>query len=575
MRALAGVLVAACVAASGALAAGCAAGRLFPLAAAWCLVIGLVAGFAACWLTPRTSFTPSRPGPWEWAILVVFALVSLRAFLWVVYAAGDDIRILSPNNLGDLPKHWAYTQMLANGERFWPTNPLLAGTGIHYPFGVDLFSALLVACGVDVIRVFVWTGLAGAALTGTALFLWGRGFAVAAFLFNGGLFGLGLFWTGELKDFQAAAAWKSLFLSMLVTQRSLLYALPAGLLLLASWRRRCEDGAGRPLPSPLEILLYGTMPLFHLHTFLFLSGMLGWWLLFGSRDIRRHVLRVLLLALAPAAMLTWLVTDGFHGAAAIRWAPGWLQGESKMPAVIFWIANFGAFLPLAAAVCIRITWPRREAVETGEARVARLFVWPAAVLFVACAFVAFAPWEWDNTKLLIWSYLALMPFIWSVLLQPCRLWLRALACVALFVSGAISLVGGLDVPDNGLDLAKRSEIDELREDLETIPQEARIAAAPDYNHPLLFLGRRVAMAYTGFLLGHGLPWAEPERRLGKLMRGEPGWEAEAAALEADYLLWGRREMERYGDGPHLWREPRRHVVSGGWGALYDLRDRPR
>ena len=35
------------------------------------------------------------------------------------------------------------------------------------------------------------------------------------------------------------------------------------------------------MPLWVQVTLYGTMPLFHLHTFLFLSALLGWWIVLG------------------------------------------------------------------------------------------------------------------------------------------------------------------------------------------------------------------------------------------------------------------------------------------------------
>ena len=59
----------------------------------------------------------------------------------------------------------------------------------------------------------------------------------------------------------------------------MLFALPAGLLLLASWRTRffAAGDDGWRLPRWGEVLLYASMPVFHLHTFIFLSLMLGSW----------------------------------------------------------------------------------------------------------------------------------------------------------------------------------------------------------------------------------------------------------------------------------------------------------
>ena len=142
---------------------------------------------------------------------------------------------------------------------------------MSYPLGADLFNGLLEICGVDTIRGLVWTGLAGAAMTGYALWLWGGAFGVAALLFNGGLAGFVVLSTLQIEDFQREMVWKNLFLSMFVTQRGLLFALPAGLLLLSVWRDRYFRSQDRRVPFWLQLLLYSSMPFFSLHAFLFLS----------------------------------------------------------------------------------------------------------------------------------------------------------------------------------------------------------------------------------------------------------------------------------------------------------------
>src|SRR5207249_1111624 len=112
---------------------------------------------------------------------------------------------------------------------------------------------------------------------------WGGTFAVAGFLFNGGIAGFGFLnplkgsW-GEFLDYQGdpTIAWKSIPLAMFVTQRGLLYSIPVGLLLLWHWREKFfgVDVQGRhlgPLPFWVEVSLYASMPLFHVHTFLALT----------------------------------------------------------------------------------------------------------------------------------------------------------------------------------------------------------------------------------------------------------------------------------------------------------------
>src|SRR5262249_34155085 len=140
--------------------------------------------------------------------------------------------------------------------------------------------------------------------------LFNGAFGVGAFLFNGGLAGFLFFQSFQLKDYQAELAWKSIPLTMFVTQRGLLYAVPVGLLLLHHWRTRLfERRPDQGLPFCIEWLFYATMPVFHLHTFLFLSFLLLWWFLLGDPNWRGHLFRLVSLSLVPAGVGVYVVTE--------------------------------------------------------------------------------------------------------------------------------------------------------------------------------------------------------------------------------------------------------------------------
>src|SRR5205807_4883668 len=68
----------------------------------------------------------------------------------------------------------------------------------------------------------------------------------------------------------------------------------------------------------------------------------------------------------------------------------------------------------------------------------------AAVLICLLALCAkTAPWEWDNIKLLIWAYFITLPILWNRMLARWPVPARAGACLILFFSGFVSLIGGL------------------------------------------------------------------------------------------------------------------------------------
>ena len=551
-------------------------GGLNSSSAALAVSFGLLVAAGTFWRGRHSTSAAAPPTPWEWAAITAFTLVSLRIFLWVVFVEGDEIKVLSPNNLGDLSLHLTYIRYLASGVPFWPENPIASGTSLTYPIGVDLYHSLLTLLGLDTLRGFVWMGLAGSALTGAALWRWGRGFVLFGFLANGGLAALLFFTTWEWTDFQAPFAWKSFALALFATQRGLLFALPAGLFLLSSWRTRFFGGDGPMLPRWGEVLLYASLPLFHFHTFLFLSALLAAWFLMQA-TARRELLVLVGAAFLPATLLVWLVTDGFHGGQMLGWKPGWMwddagfltwckehfgEPERLRAALLFWPLNFG-MLPFFVAALVAVLWRDRDPW-------ARAVVFPALFIFLICCLVKFAPWEWDNTKLMVWSYLAVLPFLWSKLLVRWPAWARVLAAVALFGSGFASTVGGIDAVHTGHPIANRSELDGTARAVQHIPVTERFAGAATYNHPLLLCGRKMALGYLGHVASHGFEWQLPAAKLDALMNGAENWRGLANDLRVRYLFWGRIEEELYPDSPQPWRDETLRVASGEWGAIYDL-----
>jgi hypothetical protein len=535
------------------------------------ITCGALSAIAAWWTTnpPKRA----RPGFWDWLVLAVFALSSLRAFLWVIYSRGDEICVLSPNNLGDLSLHLNLIRYLASGVAFWPESSILSNAPLSYPLGADLLNSLLEICGVDTIRGLVWAGLAGAGLTGYALWSWGGAFGVAAFLFNGGLAGFAVLRTLQIDDFQREMVWKNLFLSMFVTQRGLLFALPAGLLLLHAWRERYFRNANRVIPFWLQLLLYASMPLFNLHAFLFLSLVLlavsiacsfgarapDNEHLPGARDTQlaaapaREVFIFVALAAVPATVGILFVTGFFSASSGVRWSPFWIMGGTGWNLWI-WVWNFGLALPLSMMLAIALFFDRD--IE------ARCFVWAASAIFSVCCVFVFAPWEWDNMKLILWSWLVIAPYLWKKILAPLQFSARAAVCVVLFFSGGISLIGGLDAR-HGYAIGQRSELAGWQHAIAGIPPGVRFACVSDYNHPLLLLGRKVACGYEGHLWSHGLDYQRQFGLLNKSLNGEVSWRSSAPLLDVEWLALRSKDLPATkppGDSP----------AANSYGALYDL-----
>jgi len=547
-------------------AAVCLGASLLVAAAGALPVAGRSAGTG---LPGPPRFEPSKITIVHLVVTAAFLAFAFRAFSQVIFVRDGEIRVLSPNNLGDICLHLTHINYLASNPKFWPENPIFAFDKLRYPIGLNLFNALLKLVGIEPKLGIILVASLCSLLTLRALFLFNGPFGVAAFLFNGGLAGLLFFQGFEWKDYQYGVAWKSIPLALFVTQRDLLYAIPAGLALLTHWRRKLFQEWKNPLiPFWAEWLLYATMPLFHLHTFIFLSFLLLWWFLFGDPNWRAHLLRLVVLSLAPATLLTYWVT-GFSKAGAIGWKPGWMAPPSQ-PAWWFWLNNFGLFLPLSFALLIYLCLPTPIQQEQELKRMLRLFCFPAAIVFLACAFIRFAPWEWDNTKLIIWSYFVLMFGLWTAFLSRWHILLRAVTLAALFFSGFLSLAGGLMPPQEGYTIGSEQEWQQVAEATRTIPPAAVFAAFPTYNHPALVTGHRAVLGFPGHLWSHGLNYRPYEVLLTRLMLGQEGWREIRQTLHADYLFWGRLEQANYADSRRPWESECNAIAEGQWGRIYDL-----
>ena len=613
-----------------------------------------------------------------WFVAGCFTLFAVRSFCWLLFVDGAELRIQSVNNLGDLALHVTYIKTFANGVPLWPDNPIYVFSKLRYPAGVDLFNGLLTIFNVNLIRGLVWIGLLASLATFYALYRWGGLFTVAGFLFNGGVVGFAALnhFNFEFKDYQGVSniAWKSIPLSMFVTQRGLLYAIPAALLLLWHWREMfyrmpaaaaanaAAENTGAmpasdtvdfgvssprsngvpqpaaywhfglqrgPLPFWIELAIYCTLPLFHVHTFLAMSVVLAFLFLLGDTAMRIRTATLVGAALAPATFLVWLITDHFHAKSMLKWQPGWVQsiGDFAHPlgsdrAVIgagflrrldqvleFWLLNFGFMLPLAIAGIVLLVvraWRNRT---TGDSPMSipvvilptvaamlllallapflkswwYLLILPALAIpgtlllrtkakgerlamngplvFATAAIAIFlfgylfktAPWEWDNLKLMFWGYFLVLPYLWKYLIANWAWPLRVVICLALFWSGFVSLFGGLKTPGYGF--ANRKELAEVGVAIRDLPKDARFAAFPTYNHPLLLHGRKCVLGYPGHLWTQGFDkYHEQESKLQRLMRGEPDWREAAKALDVRYIFWGREEQLNYPNSKRPWEQ---------------------
>jgi hypothetical protein len=532
-------------------------GSLTPTIALASLVLGLF--WARRWsrvLAPANDLTWSWRGDettppliraLEWALVILIALVAVRHFLWLFYPLQQKWWTLHANNLGDLPLHLQYIKSLALGQPTPWHSPSFSLELFRYALGADLFNALWECLAVPTTSHLALTGLVATAVSLVALRAWGSWLAIVAFFLSGGL----LLWPGIGLTDSNSVSWKNLFLSVFLTQRGLMLALPIGVLILERFHAmltgRIEWTRGR-----LRVLgwLLGLMPLMHLHSFVVLAVLLaGLWLIHGKGFARLLRGPLVTRSLVPGLWFIWHSTAGLTKASVVRWQPHWEAQQGQ----VFWYytVNFGPWLILAIALTALLVWRRVQRPDQDSIR--QLKEWA----FFLCLFLVFlnvmlAPWAWDNIKCLIWPYLA-MAALAARSLRTQRwaeqsVWLLA---AVLGFSGLQSLLLSVQQPPTrGQALISEVDWGHARRVLQAVPDHdkprVRFLTAMTHDHPLQFEGVLRVAGFRGHLWSHAArDHARIEGLVDGFFRGTGDWTQQLAELQADYVYLGPPERQEY------------------------------
>jgi hypothetical protein len=502
-------------------------------------VLSLVVGVVAAWALRKSS--PSLPviPRSGWVLLAAGYAMLFKYFTYLFYASRSSYLTFNANNLGDLPLHITYIKNFLSQDSYPISNPFFAGEPLLYPIGLDLHNALYEALGIPlsahllvVTAVLVW--IAGALTYRLAGWL-----GVIAVFLNGGV--LGWYWLARGEPLPVVWGWKNFFTSLWMTQRGLLWALPVGLLTLHQVRGVLRDH--REFPWSLVVLI-GALPLFHLHSFFFLCVLMFLVLLVRPETWRSFVR---LLAIVPTSIyFLWRSTAGLSKASVIHSHWGWVdQGGSSL---IFWLWNLGPWL-LVVGWLGYIAF--RKKIDRGDRQLLAIFVG----LFVLFNWLMFAPWDWDNIKLLFWAYLGVVIIAadyWQWLPLPSSM--RTLCLAVLATCGITGLIHQGYWNLSGVELYARKDVNAVEAALSEIPQGRVFAAKPTFNHPLSLFGQQLTVGYPGHLWSHGINGRERLRLLRRIMTGQSDWRTLSQELGIDYIYWSHLERSYFSSSDPIWRQ---------------------
>jgi hypothetical protein len=500
-------------------------GQLLPAVSA----LSLVLGCAAALYLARSWKLQFRMPPVSLPVFALYALIMAGIYfhsIFLFYKKGDNFWIQNNFNLGDMSFHWSAIRSIAKGMHFWPDNPIYGGYRFRYPFGMDFFNSFFENLGVDIATHLPFVTLLLLLLVFFTLHSVGGPLLVFAVFFSCGYFSFFGGWSpGDYAQLQQPLDFKNIFLTILLTQRGFLYAMPVGTLL---YRVVQKYFAGEWKPSLTEKIiigiLWGGLGFFHLHTFFFVSMFLGLWILW-KRDFKNWLIPLGLAALLGLPFVANALVPEAGTNSLIHWNwRGWNRPQ-EVGYFSYWALNLGVWI--VAVLTAMVVFARKKKWN--------LFVPTAAsfVFFILFSHLILAPWDWDNIKLLVWCYLFALMGLTDFLWYARDRWFKAGVCFCL-IPGFIVFVRSLPVYSHGIQWASERELNKTDVLMKGRDVNEGVMITPTYDHPVMLLGHKLFMGYPGHVWSHGYNYTQREALVNRVYDGE----GEAvASLPKDQVHW--------------------------------------
>jgi len=492
-------------------------------------------------------------------------------FSRVVMFYPDGLHTAPANNYGDLPFHFGVITSFAYGENLPPENPIFAGMRFTYPFLIDFLTAFFLKLGASwQVAFFVENLPLSLALVGLLSFLTYRltgnrlasRLAPVIFLFNGGLGFLNFFqdlgqtpgnlWTFlthlprtytmnadlVLMSGKYPLRWGNVFTTLLVPQRSMLFGLSFGALIVSLWWMAWGEGALEQERRRYLLaagVLAGLLPMLHAHGFfsvMIASGVMA--LVFISWEWLWFFIPAGLLA-APQAL--WL--SGTQVRNTLFKPHFWWESGDASP-LLFWVVNAGPFIAL---FLMAMSSSKLSSVRQ------RRFSLPFSLWFFLPNVVLLAPWAWDNIKVFVYWALVSAPFVafaLATLFNQRAIYTRMLGTmmfVLLTFSGTLDVVRALSPAENTA-LYSQADLEVADSIRELTPPRARILHAPIHNSVVSLTGRQSLMGYPGHLWTHGIDYGTRETEVQLMYRGGSTAAELLAKHQIDYVVIGPVERSQ-------------------------------
>ena len=514
-------------------------------------------------------------------LLLLFSVIAPKLLL----TQEDGLHTGIINAYGDIAWHMANITMFAEGQTLPPENPIFAGTRLTYPFMTNFLSAILLVAGasipasVNVPAVILIPVLLTLVYCLTREYSGSKNAATIAMLlilFGGATLG----WTRFGSDFQASNVSLFEFLlelpnrdysgvgtdedgyhflnpitTLLLPQRSFLFGIPLALSILILLKPTKKIDETRYI---LAGVLAGLLPLFHAHTVLvMIPTIIGLFILSPGTHWILFILPALIVGLPE---VLYYARGQQESGSFFRFEPGWMSGD--IPFVWYWIKNTGLLIPLALAGLFIKDAPKTLKVLTIS----------GLIMLIAGNTFLFAPWAWDNFKILVFWLIFSVPMLgWLAMYIIKRKPFKYVTALVVVILAVHMLSAALDIWKLALPTASAyGEWDNgaiaagemIRQN--TNPGDT-ILTAPYHNSPVVLAGRARYLGFAAHVWSHGgLPW-DRENAIKPYYQGTL---EELPDFTPDYVVVGPIEEREY--APIVTRPTWQFIAQAGGYTLYRI-----
>lgn len=496
------------------------------------------------------------------------------------------------NLYGDLVFHIGLINKFLESNHFLPDSPIFAGSKINYPIFADFITAQITKITDIDFALFITTFIGGI-LTIFVVRLFILKFiknerivflALLLFLINGG-FGFYYFFQDyfisqkpplefltnlphEYTDIKEKGYWWiNTYLAYFLPQRGFLFAFPQTLtilMLLHSAHTKVKKHF-----FALAGILAGALVLVQTHSlfFIFLTSVVFAPMSIYLSKNRKEILIGWVIFAAATAIIAIPILNSIsqtqNPLKFIRFEPGWTSEENL---AWFWFKNLGLFAPI---LLISLVWLFRE-----FRNLFFLYI-PFLLIFIISNLFVFQPWNFDNSKLLVYWFFAssvvVAYFLDDMFFQEGAA-KKIFGIILIFImiaSGALDLTRTF-TPPTFYRIFSNQDLDVGRAVKSLTPKDSVFVTSSDHNHPIPTLtGRSTLLGFHGWVWSHGIDYIKRERDVEKIYKGGKEAEDLIAYYKVNYVTIGPSERRNIAVNESYFETYPAITPYPGW-HLYDV-----